>query len=98
MLCQIVRTGGLDAPLGVAQNFPWNLPFLHRERAVFVKDLVPDPCEIFPQMQIRLLVEEVDRLVVLYYGIILHQQPPFSNSKLNLLRPSGSVPSSTVAL
>ena len=98
MLCQIVRTGGLDAPLGVAQNLPWNLSFLHRERAVLVKDLVPDPCEIFPQMQIRLLVEEVDRLVVLYYGIVFHQQPPFSNSKLNLLRPSGSVPSSTVAL
>ena len=98
MLCQIVRTGGLDAPLGVAQSFPWDLPFLHRERAVFVKDLVPNTCEIFPQMQIRLLVEEVDRLVVLYYGVILHQQPPFSNSRENLLRPSGSVPSSTVAL
>ena len=98
MLCQIVRTGGLDAPLGVAQSFPWNLPFLHRERAILVKNLVPDPLEIFPQMQIRLLVEEVDRLVVFYYGIILHQQPPFSNSRENLLRPSGSVPSSTVAL
>ena len=98
MLSQIVRTGSLDAPLGVAQNLPWNLPFLHRERAVFVKDLVPDTLEIFPQMQIRLLVEEVDRLVVFYYGIILHQQPPFSNSRENLLRPSGSVPSSTVAL
>ena len=72
-LCQIVRTGGLDAPLGVTQSFPWNLPFLHRKRAVFVKDLVPDTLEIFPQMQIRLLVEEVDRLVVLYYGVILHQ-------------------------
>ena len=73
MLCQIVRTGGLDAPLGVAQNFPWNLPFLHRKRAVFVENLVPDTLEIFPQMQIRLLVEEVDRLVVLYYSVILHQ-------------------------
>ena len=98
MLCQIVRTGGFDTTLGVAQNFPWNLPFFHRERAVLFKDLVPDTCEIFPQMQIRLLVEEVDRLVVFYYGIILHQQPPFSNSRENLLRPSGSVPSSTVAL
>ena len=98
MLCQIVRTGGLDAPLGVAQSFPRNLPFLHRERAVLVENLVPDTLEIFPQMQIRLLVEEVDRLVVLYYGIILHQQPPFSNSKLNLLRPSASQDSSTVAL
>ena len=57
MLCQIVRTGGLNAPLGVAQSFPWNLPFLHRERAAFVENLVPDPLEIFPQMQIRLLVE-----------------------------------------
>ena len=97
MLCQIVRTGGLNAPLGVAQSFPWNLPFLHRERAAFVENLVPDPLEIFPQMQIRLLVEEVDRLVILYYGVILHQQPP-SNSRENLLRPSVSVPSSTVAL
>ena len=97
MLCQIVRTGGLDAPLGVAQNFPWNLPFLHRERAVFVKDLVPDTCEIFSQMQIRLLVEEVDRLIILYYGIIFHQNPP-SNSRLNLLRPSASQDSNTVAL
>ena len=97
MLCQIVRTGGLDAPLGVAQNFPWNLPFLHRERAVFVENLVPDTLEIFPQMQIRLLVEEVDRLVVFYYGIIFHQNPP-SNSRLNLLRPSASQDSSTVAL
>ena len=97
MLCQIVRTGGLDAPLGVAQSFPRNLPFLHRERAVFVKNLVPDTCEIFPQMQIRLLVEEVDRLVVLYHGVIFHQQPP-SNSRENLLRPSASVPISTVAL
>ena len=97
MLCQIVRTGGLDAPLGVAQNFPWNLPFLHRERAVLVENLVPDTLEIFSQMQIRLLVEEVDCLSVLYYGIIFHQQPP-SNSRENLLRPSGSVPSSTVAL
>ena len=52
MLRQIVRTGGLDAPLSAAQNFPWNLPFLHREGAVFVKDLVPDTLEIFPQMQI----------------------------------------------
>ena len=98
MLCQIVRTSGLNTPLGVAQNFPRNLPFLHRERAVFVENLVPDTCEIFPQMQIRLLVEEVDCLVVLYYGIILHQQPLFSNSKLNLLRPSASQDSSTVAL
>ena len=97
MLCQIVRTGGLDAPLSAAQNFPWNLPFLHREGAVFVKDLVPDTCEIFPQMQIRLLVEEVDCLVVLYHGVILHQQPP-SNSRENLLRPSASQDSSTVAL
>ena len=40
---------------------------------------------------------EIDRLVVLYYSIIFHQQPP-SNSKLNLLRPSTSVLSSTVAL
>jgi len=72
MLCQIVRTGSLDAPLTVAQNLPWNLPFLHRERAAFVKDLIPDPCEILPQMQVRLLIEEVDCLVVLYYGIILH--------------------------
>ena len=98
MLCQIVRTGSFDTPLGVVQNLPWNLPFLHRERAVLVKNLVPDTCEIFPQMQIRLLVEEVDRLVVLYYSVILHQQPPFSNSSENLQRPSGSVPSSTVAL
>ena len=98
MLCQIVSTGGLDATLSVAQSFPWNLPFLHREGAVLIEDLIPDTCEIFPQMQIRLLVEEVDRLVVLYHGIILHQQPPFSNSRLNLLRPSTSVPSSTVAL
>ena len=97
MLCQIVRTGGFDTTLGVAQNFPWNLPFFHRERAVLFKDLVPDTCEIFPQMQIRLLVEEVDRLVVFYYGIILHQQPP-SNSRENLLRPSASQDSSTVAL
>ena len=59
MLCQIVRTGGFDAPLGVAQSLPWNLPFLHRERAVLVKDLVPDTCEIFPQMQIRLLVDQI---------------------------------------
>lgn len=73
MLCQIVSTGSLDAPLSVAQSFPWNLPFLHRERAVLVENLVPDPCEIFPQVQIRLLVEEVDRLVVLYYSVILHQ-------------------------
>ena len=73
MLCQIVRTGGFDAPLTVAQSFPWNLPFLHRERAVFFKDLVPDPCEIFSQMQIRLLIDEVDRLVVLYHSVILHQ-------------------------
>ncbi len=51
MLCQIVRTGGFDAPLGVAQSFPWNLPFLHRERAVLIENLVPDPLEIFPQMQ-----------------------------------------------
>ena len=98
MLCQIVRTGSLDAPLTVAQSFPWNLPFLHRERATFVENLVPDTLEIFPQMQIRLLIDEVDRLVVLYYGIIFHQQPPFSNSKLNLLRPSASQDSSTVAL
>ena len=97
MLCQIVRTGGLNAPLGVAQSFRWNLPFLHRKRAVFVKDLVPDTLEIFPQMQIRLLVEEVDRLVVLYHSVILHQQPP-SNSRENLLRPSASQDSSTVAL
>ena len=75
-----------------------NLPFLHREGAVFVENLIPDTCEIFPQMRIRLLVEEVDCLVVLYHGIILHQQPPFSNSRLNLLRPSASQDSSTVAL
>ena len=98
MLCQIVRTGGLDAPLAVVQSFPWNLSFLHREGAVLIEDLIPDTCEIFPQMQIRLLIDEVDRLVVLYHGIILHQQPPFSNSRLNLLRPSASQDSSTVAL
>ena len=59
MLSQIVRTGGLDAPLTVAQSFPWNLPFLHRERATFVENLVPDTLEIFPQMQIRLLVDQI---------------------------------------
>ena len=59
MLCQIVRTGSLDAPLGVAQSFPRNLPFLHRERAILVKNLVPDTLEIFPQMQIRLLVDQI---------------------------------------
>ena len=97
MLRQIVRTGSLNAPLGVAQNFPWNLPFLHRERAVLVKDLVPDPFQILPQMKVQMLVEEVDCLVVFYYGIILHQHPP-SNSSENLLRPSASQDSSTVAL
>ena len=97
MFCQIVLTGSFNAPLTVPQNLSRNLPLFHRERTFFLKDLVPDPLDILPQVQIRLLVEEVDCLVVLYYGIILHQRPP-SNSSENLLRPSVSQDSSTVAL
>jgi len=43
-------------------------------------------------MQIAFIVDKVDR-----FFYLLHQHPP-SNSRENLLRPSGSVPSSTVAL
>ena len=48
---------------------------------------------IFAQVQILVVVDKVNGFFFLF-----HQQPPFSNSRLNLLRPSGSVPSRTVAL
>ena len=98
MFCQIVFTGGFNAPLTVPQNLSRNLPLFHRERTFFLKDLVPDPLDILPQVQIRLLVDQINGLVVLDYSVIFHQQPPFSNSRENLLRPSDSADSRTVAL
>ena len=67
MFCQIVFTGGFNAPLTVPQNLPRNLPLFHRERTFFFKDLVPDPLDILPQVQIRLLVDQINCLVVLDY-------------------------------
>ena len=51
-----------------------------------------DAGTVFTQMQKPVSVDEIEG-----FRFLLHQQPP-SNSSENLLRPSGSVPSSTVAL
>ena len=67
MFCQIVLTGGFNAPLTVPQNLSRNLPLFHRERTFFLKDLVPDPLDILPQVQIRLLVDQINCFVVLDY-------------------------------
>ena len=52
-----------------------------------------DACTVFPEVEIAFIVNQVDG-----FFFLLHQQPPFSNSRLNLLRPSASQDSSTVAL
>ena len=51
-----------------------------------------DTCAIFPQMQEPVPIDEIEG-----FRFLLHQRPP-SNSRLNLLRPSASVDSRTVAL
>ena len=98
MFRQIVLTGRFHTPLTVLQNLSRNLSLFHRKRAFFLKDLIPDTLDILPQVQIRLLVDKINCLVVLDYSIIFHQRPPFSNSRENLLRPSDSADSRTVAL
>ena len=51
-----------------------------------------DPCAIFTQMQKFVSVDEIEG-----FRFLIHQRPP-SNSRENLLRPSASVDSRTVAL
>ena len=69
-----------------------NLPTFQRLASYLVISGKADPCTVFPEMQIAFIVDKVDR-----FFYLLHQHPP-SNSSENLLRPSASQDSSTVAL
>ena len=69
-----------------------NLPTFQRLTGHFIIGGKADPCTIFPEVQIAFIVDKVD-----CFFYLLHQHPP-SNSRENLLRPSFSQDSSTVAL
>ena len=69
-----------------------DLPAFQRLTSYLVISGKADPCTVFPEMQIAFIVDKVDR-----FFYLLHQQPP-SNSRENLLRPSDSADSRTVAL
>ena len=90
---QIPVLGGRDGVLSIWRQILFrNLPTFQRLASYLVISGKADPCTVFPEMQIAFIVDKVDR-----FFYLLHQHPP-SNSSENLLRPSASQDSSTVAL
>ena len=90
---QIPVPGGRDGVLSIWRQILFrNLPTFQRLTSYLVISGKADPCTVFPEMQIAFIVDKVDR-----FFYLLHQHPP-SNSSENLLRPSASQDSSTVAL
>ena len=90
---QIPVPGGRDDVLSIWRQILFrDLPTFQRLASYLVIGGKADPCTVFPEMQIAFIVDKVNR-----FFFLLHQQPP-SNSSENLLRPSASQDSSTVAL
>ena len=90
---QIPVPGGRDGVLSIWRQILFrDLPTFQRLASYLVISGKADPCTVFPEMQIAFIVDKVDR-----FFYLLHQHPP-SNSSENLLRPSASQDSSTVAL
>ena len=91
---QIPVPGGRDSVSSIGRQVLFrNLPAFQRLTGHPVVGRKADPCTVFPEVEIAFIVNQVDG-----FFFLLHQQPPFSNSRLNLLRPSASQDSSTVAL
>ena len=90
---QIPVPGGRDGVPSIWRQVLFrDLPTFQRLASYLVISGKADPCTVFPEMQIAFIVDKVDR-----FFYLLHQHPP-SNSSENLLRPSASQDSSTVAL
>ena len=90
---QIPVPGGRNGVPAIGRQVLFgNLPTFQRLTSYLVISGKADPCTVFPEMQIAFIVDKVDR-----FFYLLHQHPP-SNSSENLLRPSASQDSSTVAL
>ena len=90
---QIPVPGGRNGVPAIGRQVLFrDLPAFQRLTSYLVVGGKADSCTVFPEVEIAFIVDKVNR-----FFFLLHQQPP-SNSSENLLRPSGSVPSSTVAL
>ena len=90
---QIPVPGGRDGVLSIRRQILFrDLPTFQRLASYLVISGKADPCTVFTEMQIAFIVDKVDHFFYLF-----HQHPP-SNSNENLLRPSASQDSSTVAL
>ena len=90
---QIPVPGGRDGVLSIWRQVLFgDLPAFQRLTSYLVVGGKADSCTVFPEMQIAFIVDKVNR-----FFYLLHQHPP-SNSSENLLRPSASQDSSTVAL
>ena len=94
---QIPVPGGRNGVPAIGRQVLFrDLPAFQRLTSYLVISGKADPCTVFPEMQMEMqiafIVDKVDR-----FFYLLHQHPP-SNSSENLLRPSASQDSSTVAL
>ena len=90
---QIPVPGGRNGVPAIGRQVLFgNLPAFQRLAGHLVVGGKADSCTVFPEVEIAFIVDKVNR-----FFFLLHQQPP-SNSRENLLRPSASVPNSTVAL
>ncbi len=90
---QIPVPGGRNGVPAIGRQVLFgNLPAFQRLAGHLVVGGKADSCTVFPEVEIAFIVDKVNR-----FFFLLHQQPP-SNSRENLLRPSASQDSSTVAL
>ena len=90
---QIPVPGGRNGVPAIGRQVLFrDLPAFQRLTSYLVVGGKADSCTVFPEMQIAFIVDKVNR-----FFYLLHQHPP-SNSSENLLRPSASQDSSTVAL
>ena len=90
---QIPVPGGRNGVPAIGRQVLFrDLPAFQRLTSYLVVGGKADSCTVFPEVEIAFIVDKVDR-----FFYLLHQHPP-SNSSENLLRPSASQDSSTVAL
>ena len=91
---QIPVPGGRNGVPAIGRQVLFrDLPAFQRLTSYLVVGGKSDACAILSQMQVFVVIDEINS----FFGLF-HQQPPFSNSRENLLRPSASQDSSTVAL
>ena len=90
---QIPVPGGRNGVPAIGRQVLFrDLPAFQRLTSYLVVGGKADACAILSQMQVFVVIDEINS----FFGLF-HQHPP-SNSRESLLRPSASVPSSTVAL